>query len=260
MQKAVTSFDPIAERFVMSAIHQSGRSLSIASDMLGNLQGGILCDLGCGAGHMGRKFCEDVEQVVFIDPAKKMLETIAANPPPTSKWCSVQSVAESLPLESESVDIVVSRLAAHHFQDTAKAFSEVYRILRPGGRFLLIDLIGPGPDVDPELYQIRSQIELLHDSSHRTNWYPNLVLESLEEAKFCISEFRRRVIENPSPISLDEWCQLTNVPQRKKTEIFDTLSSLSDSQLGALGWTYNNEFELKLPVFVILGEKPNADH
>jgi ubiquinone/menaquinone biosynthesis C-methylase UbiE len=51
--------------------------------------------------------------------------------------------AEKLPLPDASVDLVMSTLSFHHWQDQSQGVCEVARVLRPGGQFYLADTIPP---------------------------------------------------------------------------------------------------------------------
>ena len=56
--------------------------------------------------------------------------------------------AAALPFPDASLDLVVSTLSLHHWDDAVPIFNEVARVLRPGGAFLLFDLrrdLGPAP-------------------------------------------------------------------------------------------------------------------
>jgi len=43
--------------------------------------------------------------------------------------------AQSIPFERDSFDAVIAILVMHHVPDVGKAFSEIHRVLKPGGRF-----------------------------------------------------------------------------------------------------------------------------
>ena len=53
--------------------------------------------------------------------------------------------AAFLPLEDASVDFIVSSASLHHIDNVPDALKEIYRVLRPGGRFLLLDLRRDAP-------------------------------------------------------------------------------------------------------------------
>ncbi len=51
----------------------------------------------------------------------------------------IQGDAEDLPFENESLDIVLNLESSHHYPNMAKFLEEVFRVLKPGGHFLLAD-------------------------------------------------------------------------------------------------------------------------
>ena len=52
-------------------------------------------------------------------------------------------MAEALPLQDASVDLALSTISFHHWQDQAAGIREIARVLRPGGHFLLVDMSFP---------------------------------------------------------------------------------------------------------------------
>jgi len=82
-------------------------------------------------------------RVVGVEPSAAM-RAIAAGRGLTS----VDGRAETLPFDDASVDLVVSTLSAHHWDDPAAAFAEIRRVLRPDGVARIYDVrfAGYGPD------------------------------------------------------------------------------------------------------------------
>jgi ubiquinone/menaquinone biosynthesis C-methylase UbiE len=79
-------------------------------------------------------------QLSGVDPAQGMLE-VARQLTPEARF-SLGS-AEALPLEDASVDLALSTISFHHWQDQAAGVREVARVLRPDGCFLLADFTLP---------------------------------------------------------------------------------------------------------------------
>ena len=72
----------------------------------------------------------------------------------------------ALPFADSTFDGVVSRYSAHHWPDIAAALREAARVLRPGGRIVVIDTVAPD---DPALDTLVNALELLRDPTHGRN-------------------------------------------------------------------------------------------
>ncbi len=55
----------------------------------------------------------------------------------------VAAAAEDLPFGDECFDLITCRIAPHHFADIERSLYEVGRVLRPGGRYVVIDSVAP---------------------------------------------------------------------------------------------------------------------
>ena len=71
--------------------------------------------------------------------------------------------AERLPFPDRSFDVVTSRFCAHHYADPSRATREAARVLRSGGRYLLVDSIALEDGVQDTYL---NAIEVLRDPSH----------------------------------------------------------------------------------------------
>jgi SAM-dependent methyltransferase len=96
--------------------------------------GRVVADIGAGTGKLTRLLLSTHARVIAVEPIEAMREILLERVP----GCVVLGgVAEELPLEDASVDAVTVAQAFHWF-DHAKAIPELHRVLRPGGRLVLI--------------------------------------------------------------------------------------------------------------------------
>src|SRR5581483_8591423 len=85
-------------------------------------------DIGCGSGRLLRKAHDYWPQARHcgVDPAQGMLE-VARQLTPEARFSL--GAAEALPLEDASVDLAISTISFHHWQDQAAGLREVARVL-----------------------------------------------------------------------------------------------------------------------------------
>ena len=105
----------------------------------------VVVDLGAGTGLLALSLAPAVERVVAVDSSPRMLERLAerAEAGAHDNVTAVVGDLRELPLEDESVTLAVSNYAFHHLDGCGKglALSEVRRVLRPGGRLVVCDMM-----------------------------------------------------------------------------------------------------------------------
>ena len=116
-----------------------------------NLVGTSVLDLGSGTGAAYEELIN--YETTAIDPDKKMLEL-------NTFENKVLGFAEKLPFEDNSFDNIFCSFVWRNVSDTNKAFNEVYRVLRPGGKFVLLDMTRPKNSFAKILHKIGTFIVL----------------------------------------------------------------------------------------------------
>lgn len=156
-------FGPVANAYLSSAVHAQGADLGQAANMLRGCA--RVLDVGCGAGHLSFAVAPHVGAVVACDLAPEMLAVVAAEAQRRgfANLVTQQAAAESLPFAEASFDAVCTRFSAHHWRDLAAGVAEMRRVLQPGGRLIVIDIVAPASALlDTHL----QAVELLRDASH----------------------------------------------------------------------------------------------
>lgn len=98
-------------------------------------------DLACGTGRMAESLAPFVERVVAVDGSAAMLSAARRRLAAIANVELCPGQLEALPLESGSLDAATIILALHYVADPGRALAETRRVLKPGGRLLLVDMM-----------------------------------------------------------------------------------------------------------------------
>jgi ubiquinone/menaquinone biosynthesis C-methylase UbiE len=169
-------FGAHAASYATSPVHAKGASLERLIALVAPQRHWQGLDIATGAGHTALAFAPHIAAMIASDRTEEMLEETAklAASQDASNVQTARADAEALPFADARFDLVTCRIAAHHFADVEAFVAEVWRVLKPGGTFALVDNISPDGESTPgfsdaELHQAAlsyNAFEKLRDPSH----------------------------------------------------------------------------------------------
>ena len=151
--KARAYFDQLAGKFGRAYV--PGRSWKGLSEALIRLiEPQVIADLGAGEGTLSQMLAQQARRVIAVDSSPRMVEfgaQLAQEHGVTNLEYRLGDL-ESPPIDDASVDVVLFSQALHHAQRPARAVTEAARILRHGGRIVILDLLRHDFEEARELY------------------------------------------------------------------------------------------------------------
>ena len=146
-------FDELAGKFGREYV--PGRSWKgLAEAMLKILNYDTVADLGAGEGTLSQLIAQRAKKVIAVDNSEKMVKfgqnLAKENGLPNLEYRLGD--IESPPIDDSSVDLAILSQALHHAEHPPKALSEAHRILKPGGRLIVLDLLQHTFEKARELY------------------------------------------------------------------------------------------------------------
>jgi len=246
-------FGSAAERYAASSIHAGGPDLDAmlaAADLVG---GEKTLDLGCGTGHTALAFAARGAEVEALDLTAEMLAQgrRMAQERGLANVRFREGDAADLPFADAAFDVVTSRLSAHHFARPEAVVREAARVLRPGGRLLLVDSVAPA---DPAQDTFLNAVELLRDPSHVRDHTVDQWC-ALCEAAGLVPE----LLETWSyRIAFEAWVERCATPAREVAQLRSLLARAPDEVRAAFGIAADGSFDM--PAALICARKATDEN
>lgn len=208
-------------------------------------------EVAAGTCICGRSLAPFVENVTCLDMTTAMLAVGKAEAAKQRllNMDFVQGDAEKLPFPDNRFDIVISRLAFHHFPNPKRCFAEMVRVLKTGGKLVVMDMEA----AEETLRNTEDEIETLRDPSHMRNLSKEEFAEMFQDRRFPITTMDCTEI----PVSLPAWLALTNTPAELSADITKRLTAEinGNESTGFKPYQKNGEIYFNQRWLMMIGKK-----
>jgi ArsR family transcriptional regulator len=181
----------------------------------------VVGDLGCGTGQVAEALAPWVRRVIAVDESAAMLQAAKRRVRTLANVEVRRGALEALPIDDAALDAVTCVLVLHHLPAPERALAEAARVLRPGGRLLLTDMMPH----DREAYR--------HQMGHVWLGFsePEL-MRYLDDAGFEASRFRPLPpdpsAQGPTLFAVAATRRSTNTRARSRTSASPSIPTTAD--------------------------------
>ena len=160
---------------------------------------GRVLEIGIGSGLNLPFYSRNVERVIGLDPSPKLLSMLRRNLRPNTPSIElIEGSAETIPLDNNSVDAVVTTWTLCSIPDAARALREAHRVLRSTGHLLFIEH-GRAPEPNVRWWQdhLTPTWKRIGGGCHLNRAIQSLI----EDAGFQFDRFEAGYMRGPKPLA-----------------------------------------------------------
>jgi ubiquinone/menaquinone biosynthesis C-methylase UbiE len=193
-------FTATAKVFGDYAVVERKRLAETLAQMVGAAKTQRAADLATGPGTLALRFAAHVHSVAAVDLTPAMLKRAreTARNEEIANVTFLRADAQELPIATGALDLVVTSYSLHHVPDQARMLREMARVLKPGGRVGIIDIVVPDAEGASEQ---ANTIEIARDRSHTKSLTRREFAALLEQAGLKLLDTKFEEL----PRSFDHW-------------------------------------------------------
>jgi SAM-dependent methyltransferase len=234
--------------YAVSPLHKRGPSLAKLLALARPHPNDVCLDIGTGAGHTAA-LAPLAAQVIGFDPSKGMLRAARKLYGAARNLEFVLAPAHDTGLRADSFDLITARHTLHHHPDLAAILNETARLLKPGGRLVIVDEVTPDNNVDTWF----SAVERARDPTHVRAY-------SMAEWQAFVAGAGMAWIVGDSEtryaIDVASWLERMN-PDTPATEaVYNLFGSANAREVFSVEYEGAQAVRFEMPMALILALKP----
>ncbi len=248
---AQAQFGRQAPWYTVSQVHRASAGLAELIRLAAPVSGARALDIATGTGFAALTVAPRCRRVIGLDLTLGMMNEARrlAGERGVSNLLFCLGDAEAVPFRDNTFDIVTCRLASHHFPDLPKAFSEMARAVKPGGRVVLEDTCAPEV---PALAALMNEWEVRRDPSHIANHPPSRLRAMLEDCGLTV----KAVTMAHVPQEFSDWVRRSGVSEPNAAALRASfLGATPEARAAFRIETANGDVHFAWPEITILGIK-----
>lgn len=251
ISQTAASWSKLGSNYATSIVHKSGPSMPKLIQLLRPNNKDLCLDIGTGTGHTAAELAKYAHKVYGLDPSDGMRLAAENLYRDIDNLSFVPGNSETTNFPDNHFDIVTARHTLHHHPSMPKTLAEIYRILKPNGRFVLVDEITPSSEVNDWYHQL----EVTRDPTHVRSYYLSEWQDFLEDAGFnwIVGDSKTSY-----QLDIEKWINRMEPSKEQANNVRQLFLNASDLEKEIFNIQINNNIAISfnIPMAIILAVKP----
>jgi ubiquinone/menaquinone biosynthesis C-methylase UbiE len=250
IQTTAKAWSKLGDNYAASNVHKFGPSLPKLLALARPNANDVCLDVGTGTGHTAANLAATAKKVYGLDIAEGMLRAAKESYGHLENLEFVIGSSEETGFPDDTFDILTARHTLHHHPTIPKTLLELKRVLKPGGRLVIVDEITPSESVN-DWYHV---LEVTRDPTHVRAYYVSEWQRFIREAGFTWIVGDTETVYSQDAESWIARMKPSNEQAEKVRSLFRD-ASLEAKEMFSITYKNGNAKTFDIPMLVMLAIK-----
>ena len=255
VQQVAEAWSRLGENYAVSTPHKFGASLPKLVALARPTANDICLDIGTGTGHTAAQLARTAKKVYGLDPSEGMRQVAQDAYGHLDNLELVPGTSENTGFADDTFNLITARHTLHHHPSMPRTLTEIKRILRPGGRLVVVDEITPNAEVNAWYHEL----EITRDPTHGRAYF-------LDEWQVFIREAGLEWVvgdaETIYTLEVESWItRMKPTPEQaeKVRQLFKNADTTAKTIFNIV-YADGNAVTFDMPMALILAVKPEGEN